>query len=329
MKKIALRIVITAILFYLIFRAIDIKGVIDVIGDINLLLLIPAIALQIGSTLVAAYRWYLIMHILKFGQTVFYYIGSYFKGTFFNQALPTSIGGDAIRILDAGKLGNGHKEAFYGVFIDRIVGLSGLLILNLIAIIASPNLLPQGMQWLIGLIAAGGIAGVVVLLLLRHLHWLKRFKVTRMFHHISERMNRVYHSPASAGIQTGLSLVIHLQAMACIFILGRSIGLDLPFLTFLVLVPPALLLTIIPVSLAGWGIRESALIGLFLLIDADKTVVLSMSLLYGLLLIVVSLPGLYFYMTGHTQKLEELSRQLTEELSTEELSKEYSGDQKE
>lgn len=329
MAKILLRIIITAALFYLIFRSVEIKSVASVISQIDLLLLIPAVFLQIASTLVAAYRWYLIMHILDFGQSLFYYIGSYFKGMLFNQALPTSIGGDAIRVLDAGKLGNGHKEAFYGVFIDRVAGLSGLLLLNLIAIIASPDLLPRGIQWIITIIAVAGIFGVFVLLSLKHFDWLTRYKITRMFHHISVRINRVYHSAGSAITQTGLSLIIHLLAMACIFTIGRSVGLDLPFLAFLVLVPPALLLTIIPVSLAGWGIRESALIGLFLIINTetlpDKSVVLSMSLLYGILLIVASLPGLYFYVTGHTHKLAELSEEM-EEL-TEELTEELDGEQ--
>ena len=62
--------------------------------------------------------------------------------------------------------------------------------------------------------------------------------------------------------------------------------------------PPALVLTVIPISVAGWGVREGALIGLFSLIGADKTAVLMMSLLYGLTLIIVSLPGLVTYLKG-------------------------------
>lgn len=321
MTKLFIRIVITALLFYLIFQSVDVdhRKLLDTIKQINYWLLVPAVLLQFISTLVAACRWYLIMHILEFGQSLFYYIGSYFKGTFFNQALPTSIGGDAVRILDAGKLGNGHKEAFYGVFIDRVVGLSGLMVLNLVAIVLSPELLPRGIQWVIALIASGGIVGVIVLLLLRRLQWLTKIRITRVFYHISNRMNRVYHSIGSAGIQTGLSLLIHLLAMGGIFMIGKSVGIEMPFLTFLVLVPPALLLTIIPVSLAGWGVRESAMIGLFLFVNVDKTLVLAMSMLYGILLIVASLPGLYFYITGHTHRIQQLTRELGEEL-TEELS---------
>lgn len=321
MVKLAIRLVITALLFYLIMRSVDFRDVVDVIKQLDYMLLIPALLLQLASTLVAAYRWYLIMHILDFGQSLYYYIASYFKGTFFNQALPTSIGGDAIRVLDTGKLGKGHKEAFYGVFIDRVVGLSGLMMLNLVAILISPELLPYKLDWLIGLIAVAGITGVIVLLFLRKIDWLARFKITRMFHHISIRMNRVYHSAGSSLLQTALAVTIHLLVMGCIFLIGTSIGLDLPFTTFLVLVPPALLLTVLPVSLAGWGIRETALIGLFVLIHADRAQVLTMSLIYGALVVVSSLPGLYFYLTGHTHRLQELAEELehmTDEISEDE-----------
>jgi len=328
LTKLFLRLVITVLLFILIFRSLDVdhRRLLETLQNINYGLLIPAILLQVISTLVASYRWYLIMHILQFGQSLFFYIGSYFKGTFFNQALPTSIGGDAIRILDAGMLGNGHKEAFYGVFIDRVIGLSGLMILNLVAILLSPDLLPPGLQWVIGLIASGGVVGVVILLLLRRIQWLTRFKITRMFHHISNRMNLVYHSPKSAAVQTGLSLLIHLLTLGSVFLIGRSIGIELPFLTFLVLVPPALLLTIVPVSLAGWGVRETALIGLFKYVNGDETVVLAMSMLFGLMLIIAALPGLYFYVTGHTHRFKQLSKE-SKELA-EELTEEITGDSK-
>jgi hypothetical protein len=85
-------------------------------------------------------------------------------------------------------------------------------------------------------------------------------------------------------------------AMTAFFILGRDMGLDYPLSVYLVLVPPVVLLIILPVSLAGWGIREGALVGFFLLIGADKARVVSFSLLYGVTALVASLPGLFVYL---------------------------------
>ena len=67
------------------------------------------------------------------------------------------------------------------------------------------------------------------------------------------------------------------------------------FQIFLIAIPPVFLLTIVPISLAGWGIREGAMVGIFMLVGADETKVLAMSILYGMLLIIASIPGAYFW----------------------------------
>jgi len=88
---------------------------------------------------------------------------------------------------------------------------------------------------------------------------------------------------------------VHLLSVLTLYALAWSIDFHMSFQTFLIAVPPVFLLTIVPVSLAGWGIREGAMIGIFMLVGADQTKVLAMSILYGLLLIISSLPGAYFW----------------------------------
>jgi uncharacterized membrane protein YbhN (UPF0104 family) len=102
-------------------------------------------------------------------------------------------------------------------------------------------------------------------------------------------------------VQIALSLMVHFLSLMAIFLVGRSVEMPFDLLTFLIIVPPVLLLTLIPLSLAGWGIREGAMIGLFTMIGADKVNVLAMSILYGIVLVVASLPGLQVYLKGkHT-----------------------------
>ncbi|KPK11969.1 MAG: hypothetical protein AMJ68_03760 [Acidithiobacillales bacterium SG8_45] len=244
------------------------------------------------------------MHELGFGEKSGFYIRSYFKGTFFNQALPTSIGGDALRVLEAAKVGAGKREAFYGVFIDRIVGLLGLLLLNLIAISVNPIFLQDNpaVHYAIIAMALFGFAGVFVLTLLGDVNWLASNRVTKLIHDLSHRIRTVYRSGRTITLQTALSVIIHLLSMMTVYLIGRSIGLDYGLLIYLVVVPPVILLTIVPVSLAGWGVRETGMIGLFLLIGAEKAEVLSMSLIYGLMLVAASMPGMYFFLISRHKK---------------------------
>jgi uncharacterized membrane protein YbhN (UPF0104 family) len=101
---------------------------------------------------------------------------------------------------------------------------------------------------------------------------------------------------------------VPLLAMLSFFAVGRALGLRYDLMTYFAIVPPALVLTVIPISIAGWGVREGVMVGLFSLIGADKTVVLMMSLVYGMLLIVVSLPGLVVLLKGRRQQLSATVR---------------------
>jgi glycosyltransferase 2 family protein len=292
------RIVVTLLILGLIFRSVDLKNVLGHVKDIVPRLLVLGIMFQLLSTTLAAYRWYLVMKPLGYGHEFGFYLRSYFKGAFFNQGLPTSIGGDAIRVIDVARKGCRKRDAFYGVFIDRVLGLVGLLILNLTANALNPDLLPKGMFLTINLLVAAGILGFIVLLFLRRLEWLKRWRITRLFHTISQHLSQVLVMPRDYMIQLGLSVAVHFLSLLAIFLVGRSVEMPFDLLTFLIIVPPVLLLTLIPLSLAGWGIREGAMIGLFTLIGADKVNVLTMSILYGLVLVIASLPGLQVYLKG-------------------------------
>ena len=290
------RIVITLFILALIFRNIEIKSVKEIILQANTRLLLLAILFQLLSTLLAGYRWGQVMKKLNFGKRSDFYMRSYFKGSFFNQGLPTSIGGDAIRVLDVA--GNGHRkrDAFIGVFIDRILGLSGLLILNLIANYFLPELLPANLFFMINVIVIAGLSGFIFFIYIHKIEALNKGRLLNYILRVSEQLNKILHDMRSISFHLIIGVLIHLFSIINIYLIGKSVGLEYDLLTIAVVVPPVILLTLIPVSLAGWGIREGAMIGIFSLIGAAQANVLSMSILYGIILIIASLPGLYTYL---------------------------------
>lgn len=290
--------VFSALMLWIAFRMVDFQYIYQIILNADAKYIVLAILLQLISTSLAAYRWSLIMQTLNFNQPFLFYLASYFKGAFFNQALPGSIGGDAIRGLELGSLGYSKKEAFFGIFIDRIVGLAGLLILNLGANIVSGGILPAWLFHLINALCVGGISGFLILILLRKVAWLRKYRATRLFADLSHRFRQVYATKQAIVLQLGLSIIIHFLSVFSLFELACAIGIELPLGLFLVTVPPVFLLTLIPISLAGWGVRESAMVGIFILVGASKEMILSVSILYGIMLIFASLPGLFVWLRG-------------------------------
>jgi hypothetical protein len=303
MLKLIIKILITVAILAVIATKIDLTTVFNVVRYMAPEYLIYALVMQLLSAALASYRWYLIMRRLQFGQGPLFYLKSYLKGSFFNQALPGGIGGDAYRVVECSSLGNGKKAAFYGVLLDRILGLIGILLLNLIANVAHPGLLPVAMFHLLNLLAVGGIAAVIVFAMLGKIDRFADYKLTRHMHEISADLRRIYHDKRAIALHSVISVLIHFVSMLAVYFIGIGVGLNYDLLTFLVLVPPVMLLTIAPISLAGWGVREGGMIGLFMLIGADKALVLSMSVLYGLVLLAASLPGLYLFLMSR-QKSE-------------------------
>ncbi|HQR59829.1 MAG TPA: lysylphosphatidylglycerol synthase transmembrane domain-containing protein [Methylophilaceae bacterium] len=298
--KIMLRAVVSLLVLALIARSVDPGHAWDVLQRARWDLLALALLMQFGSTAIAAYRWQLIMRNLKFGQTFSFYFRSYFKGMFFNQALPASIGGDAVRVLDMAGRGFRKRDALYGVMVDRVTGLGALISLSLLAYLVRPDLLPAKVYYAILAIFAAGAIGFSGLLLLSRTRWLDHNPRLALLKSISTRLPQAFSAHRLQLLVS--SLLIPLFALLGFFATGWALGLRYDLTTYFAIVPPAIVLTIIPVSIAGWGVREGALVGLFSLIGANKTTVLMMSLLYGLALIVVSLPGLVIFLKGHQRR---------------------------
>lgn len=298
--KFLLRLAATALILTLILRSINLSQVLNVLKQTRLDYLVAALLLQFSSTAVSAYRWQLIMQNLQFGQNFAFYWRSYFKGIFFNQGLPTSIGGDAVRMLDVAKLGFRKRDALYGVMVDRIIGLGALLSLTLLAYLLSPNLLPKQVHRPILMIISLGATGFFGIFIINYFTWLNRFPKLTVINTISQRLHQALSFRRILLVIA--SLLIPFLALLGFFATGWALGLEYSLMTYFALVPPALLLTVVPISVAGWGVREGALVSLFSLIGADKTAVLMMSLLYGITLIIVSLPGLITYLKGRHDK---------------------------
>lgn len=294
MKNI-IKLLITIAIFYFLFRNIDFFEFSKTLLHSHGGWILVALLMQLTSTYIAAYRWFKISQLLVFKESLSFYVQVYFKGTFFNQALPSSIGGDAVRILELTSRGYDKKDSFYVVFVDRVVGLVGLLVLNLIATILFFGTFERDFSLLIIAIALSGIGGFFLLFALHRLTFLKDIKFLNLFVRLANRLNALYTSKVLLLKHIGISVIVHFFSVLTMYGLSLALDVDLSFQTLLIAVPPVFLLTIVPISLAGWGIREGAMIGILMLVGADETKVLAMSILYGLLLIISALPGSYFW----------------------------------
>jgi len=293
--SLVVKLAVTLGLLALLAVTSDWRRMLAVAAELSPALLAAALGCYLLTTMVASLRWYLLMRRMGFTWGWPFYLASFIKATFFNQALPTSIGGDGIRVLDCSRGDRSTVEAFYGIFLDRIIGLAGLLLLNIAALAVDRSLLPPRIAAVLLGILLCMLLGMVSLLYIRKM---RLFSVGRLgfLGTLSERSFALAAAPAFMAGQLVLSLVVHLLSMSMFYLLGQAVGFEYSLWVYLVLVPPVILLTILPISLAGWGIREGAMVGFFVLIGADRSQVLSFSLLSGLVGLAAALPGLVIYL---------------------------------
>jgi hypothetical protein len=289
-----LRLLVTVGILALIVRSIDVDELVSVLAKAQLGYLLIAVMMQCCSSALAAFRWGLLMDNLSFRLGVGFYLRSYFKGMFFNQALPTSIGGDAIRVLDVAGRGFRKRDSLYAVALDRVVGLSSLLVVPIAVGLWQPALLPQGLFIVVLLLGVGSLLGFLCALNLRRWIWLWQQPRLMVAAILSERLHLAF---CARQVRIAVaSVIVHVLASVCLFATGKALGIELGLLPYLALVPLALLFSVLPVSIAGWGVREGAIVALFSAIGTGKALALAMSLLYGVILMLVSLPGLLVYL---------------------------------
>src|SRR3954462_1270175 len=175
-------------------------------------------------------------------------------GAFFNQTLPSSIGGDAVRLWLVARNGAGWRAATYSIFVDRAVGLIALAVVIVASLPWSYRLItdPHGRSALL-FVDFAALAGGLGFLLLGRLPWpwLKHWGGTHHIHACSVIANRVLFGRVHGPKVAVLSLLVHVLAVVIAWCVVQSIDAPVLFGQVFQLVPPVMLITTLPISISG------------------------------------------------------------------------------
>lgn len=280
----SVRILVSLALLYLALRGINFTAIQARLSQISVGWIALAVLITVVQVFIGALRWREISALCQAPLTDLQAFRYNMIGTFFNQTLPSSIGGDAVRLWLVNRTGAGWRAATYSVLTDRAIGLIALALI----IVAS-------LPWSYGMIANShgrlalvfvdfaALAGGLGFLLLGHLpwSWLTTWWPTKHVHACSVIANKVIFDRRSGPKIAVLSLSIHVLAVVIAWCAARSISAPVDFEQVFMLIPPIMLITMMPISIAGWGVREATMMvafGYAGLAQADGTVV---SILFG------------------------------------------------
>lgn len=312
-----LQFLVTILLLALVISRIDGEEVTGVLAQVSL----SALGLIVGISFLvfglAARRSQLLAGLPRGMGGLWKAYRFYLTSMFYNQFLPTSIGGDAVRIYLIQKEQGSIYSAGSSVVLERAVGLIFTLLL---AVISGLYLSSQGSRQLMGVLYGLliGVAAVTMLLfqpaLTRFLAraqldsrlgtlWLAANKFLQTLQQYRQQPKLLFR----AGL---LTLAYQIGDIIVIWMLGGLVNMNVSFVHYLLIIPIVYVVTMLPISINGLGVRESTMVYLFVNAGAEPAQALLLSLLfYGDRLIKGMVGGAVLVIRGGLEGLREESRQ--------------------
>jgi uncharacterized membrane protein YbhN (UPF0104 family) len=278
-----IKVAVSGLLLYMALNWVNIGTVANRLSQIDPRWLALCLLVPLAQSFLLSMRWQKI--IARCGSDL--QLGQLFRvsmiAQFFNQTLPSSVGGDAMRIWYVARQTD-WRIATYSVVVDRVVGVTAVAIVVTACLPWTLELVrnPVGRSALL-LIGLGCIGGGLVFVGLAsdRLHVLQRWAPSRHLAATATVALGILRSPRALARIFGLSFIMHGLTAVLAWCAARSVGADLPLLYALFLVLPVALIATVPISVAGWGVREGVMVAAFGYAGLPPSDGLIVSLLFG------------------------------------------------
>lgn len=276
-----------------------------------------ALVIYLFTQAISAVRWAVLARPLGI-ETPFHDLLKYYLiGMFFNLFAPGTVGGDVSRIFylvrDEDAHANGRAvttmHAAISVLMDRAVGMIVLVWLGAAGLLLFPEYaVPSTVRSITLLLAAGFVAGALLLPLLRRV-------LPEDSHPLVVKIRlalRSYRTQSRAlAVAILLSLVVHLIQAWMHVVMGRALGLALPYSFCIIVYPLVGTFAAIPVSLNGLGLREGGYIYLLAVIGISPEPAIAFGLLLLLIVALDSLIGGVIFLLQKSPKPASVTSQKT------------------
>lgn len=264
-------------------------------ASLRLELWLCGVGLYALAQTISSCRWQIITRALGFNQSIGQLTRFYFIGTYFSLLLPTSVGGDVVRAWYLDNHSGRRLKAFLSVFLDRLSGLLVLLAIGCVAVMLSPISLQPWIVWGVWGMTACALVGMVTLPLVAG--WL-RLGDGRV-QQIKMAMGLLRQPRVLLGT-TILALFVQSLNVVIVWLIGMALHVNIPTAYYWILTPVVSLLTMLPISVAGTGIREVSTALMLAPLGVGHDLAVTLALLWFAVFAAVSLAGGVVYLVGRS-----------------------------
>ncbi|NQV85263.1 MAG: flippase-like domain-containing protein [Rhodospirillales bacterium] len=293
---VALKFLVSGFLIWFLTKGIDFSSAAKRVTEADPWMLIAALVVIWVQMCVGGLRWRSVLVAMGASFSIPDSVRLFWIGAFFSQALPSSVGGDPVRMYKAYKLGLSIREAVNSVLLERAVTVVALVLLvDSTQPWFNPRVDHPSTELILPaviLITLGAAVGIAVLMVLDRLPaTLMRWRVVRGLGNLGIDARKVFLSPTDLPRVLFWGVLTHINIALAVFALAMGLDMNVTLVDCLTLMPLVVLIMTVPISIGGWGVRETAMVALFGLIGVADESALVLSVLLGLVGMVAALPG--------------------------------------
>lgn len=291
-----LRVAVSVALVAWILRKAPVHEVLESFRSADLRFVLLSVILNPIGYWASVNRWRLLLRSQGGDASFGFLLRSFLVGVFFNNLLPSTIGGDAVRAVATSRTGVGRAAAVAIVFVDRFIGLLALMLFAVLGLLVSGRLLAE-----IPVLYAWVAAGTVGLGLVACLLFLPSVRAAGMLERIGlklpERLRGLFAKASTAFLAFqgkgsvlarafGWSLVLQTAVVLNGYCLAKALHVAIPLPYFFLIVPLALFVMMVPISIGAIGVRENVFAFFFAAFGVASTTAVAVAWLdYGLVLV--------------------------------------------
>ena len=286
-------------LAYLIWK-IDLGKTLHVIADADPWYLLLALFLMVVTVLPMAWRWQLMLRAKGVDDHLPWLTRAYFVSYAAGQILPTSVGGDAVRIYETARRHPGHGDtAAATVLLERAIGGAATLILAAVGFLLAVGYYDVGAYlWIEAFFVVATIVLAFLLFSRRARPLLRLGRPLLRIVRLDRLVARVYHAIHSYRDHAGLlfavlvvTLGIQAVRVLAVWGSGKAVGIDLPPRPYYVMAPLLFLVMLVPFTVNGFAVRESFFVSFLgnLGVSADQA--FAAGFLFFVITILMAAPG--------------------------------------
>ena len=291
------RVIVSAVLLAVLVSKIHLTDLLPEERPLSTLAYLIAGLLITGLGIVlSAWRWQRVLEVFEVQVPLRTLTGHYFAGQFVGNVLPSTIGGDVVRVSRTTATTGSGSVAFASVVLERLTGFIVLPLLVFLGFLFRPSLLDNNHAWIALAIAFGTLALLgLILLVTGHPRLAGRFAERdnwmRFIGAVHVGIDRLRRQPRCVLRVLGAAIAYQLSVVAAVYCAAHALDISVPNAALLAFVPAVAMGQVVPLSVSGFGVREGMLVLLLHPLGVSTSSAVALGLFWYGMLLVVSLLG--------------------------------------